>query len=170
MARLASAADPRIGYDEEMGMTRSFWQSVWLTVMHWALVSLAALMVATASAVPKGGPKFETDSGTMNLLRRYLISGGDISYPLEAARRKEQGSALFFMRLRPDGTVESVTVNSSTGYAGLDQHVARTLRGYRFKPKTKSPLIWLVSFAQPATVIIKVYHAKEKDASTRLPK
>ncbi len=128
------------------------------------------MMCATGSAVPKGGPKFETDSGTVNLLRRFLISGGDISYPLDAARRKEKGSGLFFMRLRPDGTVEAVTVNSSTGYSGLDQHVTRTLKEYRFRPKTKGPLIWLVSFSQPATVIIKVYHAKEEDASARLPK
>lgn len=136
-----------------------------------AVVLTCIVLTATSDAkIPRGGPKIETDSGTVALLRRYLISGGDLTYPLEAARRKEHGSGLFFMRLRPDGTVESVAVNSSTGHTTLDQQVTRTLKGYRFRPKTKGPFLWLVSFAPPATVIIKAYRAKETDVTTRLPK
>jgi len=124
------------------------------------LVGLACTVLA---AIPKSGPKYETDRSTVGFLRRYLISGGDIHYPAEAARSNHQGSGFFLMKLRPDGVVGSLTIKSSTGYASLDEHVAQTLKGYRFKPKTEGPILWLVSFLQPATVIVKVMGYGEKN-------
>ena len=41
------------------------------------------------------------------------------------------------MKLRPDGSVESVTAKRSTGHKGLDEHVTRTLQACRFKPGRK---------------------------------
>ena len=123
---------------------------------------LFAMLICTAVAFPpKTGPKYQTDSGTVGFLRRYLVSGGDIQYPYDAKQRSLQGGGFFLMRLRPDGIVESVTVQSSTGYTVLDEHVTRALKTYRFKPRTKGPLLWLVSFLQPATVIVKAHLVKE---------
>ena len=73
------------------------------------------------------------------------------------------------MKLRPDGIVESLTVKSSTGSTELDENVTRTLRAYRFKPNTKGPILWLVSFLQPATVIVKAMLVDEKNMPS-LPK
>jgi TonB family protein len=129
-------------------------------VTKFVLLLAAMLTCAAAGAVPKGGAKYQTDSGTVGFLRRHLISGGDLYYPLEASKAKQQGSAFCRMRLRPDGTVESVTIQMSTGHAALDAHVKRTLEAYRFKPKTRQPLVWLVSFSWPATVIVQVYAEK----------
>ena len=67
------------------------------------------------------------------------------------------------MELNPDGSVASLAIKMSTGHPLLDEHVARTLKAYRFKQNTKGPLMWLVSFAQPATVIVKAYRAKPGD-------
>ena len=117
---------------------------------------LLLVLVCSANAVPKGGPQYQTDSGTVNFLRRQLISGGDIQYPLEAAKAKQWASAFYLMKLKEDGTVESLTAKTVSGSKALEQHAMRTLKSYRFKPKTKSPLLWLVSFDPPATVIVKM--------------
>lgn len=122
------------------------------------------MLVCTALAYPpRGGAKYETDRGTVGFLRRYLVSGGDIHYPADADRQKLQASGFFLMKLRPDGIVESVTVKSSTRYPALDEEVTRTLKAYRFKPNTKGPLLWLVSFLQPTTVIVKASLVDEKN-------
>ena len=55
-----------------------------------------------------------------------------------------------------------MTVKSSTGHTVLDEHVVRTLKAYRFRPNTKGPLFWLVSFLQPSTMIVKASLIKEK--------
>ena len=135
------------------------------------LLLLVGMAAPSAQAVPRGGPSYQTDSGTVGFLRRYLVAGGDITYPLEAVKKKLSGSGFFLMRLRADGTVESVAIADSNLDRSLNEHVQRTLRGYRFKPKTKEPLLWLVSFdARQVAVIIKVQRVKEEDLPIRLPK
>jgi TonB family protein len=127
------------------------------------LTILIAMLASTAVAYPpRGGSKYETDSGTVGFLRRYLVSGGDIHYPADADRQKQQASGFYLMKLRPDGGVESVTVKSSTKYPAMDEEVTRTLRAYRFKPNTKGPILWLVSFFQPTTVLVKASLVDEK--------
>lgn len=130
-------------------------------------VLLVLLACTAAAAVPKGGPRYETDAGTVSFLRRHLLAGGDVHYPLEAAQRKQEGSGFYLMKLRADGSVESLKVKHSTGYAILDESATQTLRAYRFRENTKAPLLWLVSFAHPATVIVKVWTVDEKNL--RLP-
>ena len=137
--------------------------------MNKLAVLLIAALTCTAFAIPKGGPRYETDAGTVGFLRRYLVSGGDIYYPLELAQAKQGGSGFFFMRLKPDGSVELLKVKRSTGYKALDEHVTRTLKAYRFKPGTKSPLFWLVSFAPPATVIVKASRVRDENDIPVLP-
>ena len=131
-----------------------------LVVMR-IFVLLAAMVALTAVAVPRGGPQYQTDSGTVAFLRRNLVSGGEIQYPLDAQKQKQIGSLFVLMQLQPDGTVESLTTKHVTGDRVFQSHVERALRGYRFKPGTKGPLLWLVSFDHPATVIVKVSRSKD---------
>lgn len=114
---------------------------------------------ATLSARHAG---YETDSGTISFLRYNLISGGEFTFPPEAAKQNLQGSGFFLMRLRPDGVVASVTKKMSTGYTVLDEHIMHVLKAYRFRPGTKQPIVWLVGFIQPVTVIVKLNLIKEK--------
>jgi TonB family protein len=129
-----------------------------------ALASLLSLILACSAvaAVPKGGPRYESDSGTVNFLRRHLVSGSDIHYPLEAAKAKQWGSGFYLMKLADDGSVQSLTTKRWKGDRVLDEHARRTLQAYRFKPKTKGPLLWLVSFDPPARVIIKAMLVKDE--------
>lgn len=73
------------------------------------------MLARTTFAVPPSGPKYETDRGTVGFLRSYLLAGGDIQYPVDADRARQQGSGFFLMKVRPDGIVESVSIKSSTG-------------------------------------------------------
>jgi TonB family protein len=73
------------------------------------------------------------------------------------------------MKLREDGTVESLTVKRSSGSKALAEHAMRTLKAYRFRPKTKSPLLWLVSFDPAATVIVKAMVVKDEQKLHILP-
>jgi TonB family protein len=128
------------------------------------LCFLFAMAASTTLALPsKYGPRFETDTGTTSFLRQQLISGGNIYYPDDAMRAQLQGGGLFRMQLRPDGTVQSVTVQLSTGYTMLDEYVTRTLKDYRFRPGTKGALQWLVSFLQPHTIIVHLSLIKERN-------
>jgi TonB family protein len=127
------------------------------------LCFLFAMLACTAvAAPPKAGPRFETDSGTVGFLHRYFVSGANIQYPHDARRLNLQGGGFFLMKLRPDGSVESLKVQMSTGYSELDEYVKRTLRTYRFRPGTKGQILWLVSFIQPATVVVKITRIKEQ--------
>jgi TonB family protein len=115
------------------------------------------------AAPPKGGPQYRTDSATVAFLRRHLVSGAEIQYPREALHAKVQGSGFYRMTLRPDGTVESVERlegrfgKIAEGHPLLDRQVKQALSTYKFKPKTKGPLIWLVSFALPATIYVQLH-------------
>ena len=127
------------------------------------LCLLFAMLACTALAAPTGNSKYETDRGTVGFLHYNLLSGGEITFPPDAGPNL-QGSGFFLMRLRPDGSVESVTPQMSSGHKLIDQHIIRRLRTYRFKPGTKQPIQWLVGFIQPSTVIVKLNLVKEKSA------
>ena len=71
------------------------------------------------------------------------VTGGGVSgvaesapypkYPPVARARHWAGEGIFGCKLRPDGTVVSVEVLKSTGYATLDQAAIAALRQWRFK-------------------------------------
>jgi TonB family protein len=129
---------------------------------------LMALLISAAPAFRAAdGATYQTDRGTVGFLHYRLISGGEFYYPDKAARQKLSGSGFFLMRLRPDGVVESVTIKSSTRHAELDEHVLRVLKAYRFRPGTKQPILWLVSFAPPDIVIVKATLIKEENTPAK---
>lgn len=56
-------------------------------------------------------------------------------YPVTARALRMVGSGVYFLRLRADGTVESVRVTQSTGHPELDQSCVEAFRCWRFRPK-----------------------------------
>jgi hypothetical protein len=119
-------------------------------------VIVAVLAFVTVAVFPACGMGYQTDRGTRGFLFYHLISGAELTFPPQAVQQKLKGSGFFVMRLRPDGMVESVTTRMSTGYRILDEHIIRLLKTYRFRVGTKQPILWLVGFVYPDTVIVKL--------------
>ena len=135
-------------------------------VVHWSAMKrvwtlIVALSLSVLTALPAGAAAYQTDTGTRGFLLYNLVSGGEFTVPSEAVRQNLSGTGFFLMRLRADGAVESVTMKMSSGHAVIDQHVMRVLKTYRFKPGTKQPLLWLLGFVQPDTVIVKLNLVKD---------
>jgi protein TonB len=63
-----------------------------------------------------------------------VISAPRPEYPFEARRRNLQGSGMFILRVRPDGTVARVDVEDSTGAPLLDRTAIAAYSKWRFKP------------------------------------
>jgi protein TonB len=55
-------------------------------------------------------------------------------YPLEAARRGEQGTVVTVIHVNPDGTAASVVVVQSSGSPTLDSTAVRTFQHWKFRP------------------------------------
>lgn len=132
---------------------------------------LIAVLAFSALALPSAcGTGYMTDKGTVSFLHYNLIYGGEFTFPPEALQKKLSGSGFFLMRLRPDGTVDSVTTKMSTGYSLLDEHIIRLLKAYRFRPGTKQPIEWLVGFVYPGTVIVRIIALIKEQSPPAPPK
>jgi TonB family protein len=55
-------------------------------------------------------------------------------YPYAARDKHLEGSGLYRLNIKPDGTVSSVTVVKSTGHVILDQAAIHAFRQWRFTP------------------------------------
>lgn len=116
---------------------------------------LCVASAATRGAVPPTSANqavIESDPMTQEFLRRVLVSGSDFSYPDAAAKQKQGGTCSCIMFLQPDGTVKSIALYKSSGHPILDNYVGRTLKGYRFKPGTKGPIRWFITFSWPGKI------------------
>jgi TonB family protein len=57
-------------------------------------------------------------------------------YPLASRKLHHVGSGLYLLRLRSNGTVQSVEVLKSTSHPDLDQAAINAFSRWRFKPST----------------------------------
>ena len=57
-------------------------------------------------------------------------------YPYAACDQRLEGSGLYRLNIKPDGTVSSVTILKSTGHILLDQAAIHAFRQWRFRPGT----------------------------------
>jgi len=87
------------------------------------VISLLAVFAHTSLADSIAAPR-----------REDLISAPRPAYPFDARRRNLQGSGMFILRVRPDGTVSRVDVEDSTGAPLLDQTAIAAYLKWRFKP------------------------------------
>jgi TonB family protein len=56
------------------------------------------------------------------------------AYPYAARDQHLEGSGLYRLNIKPDGTVDSVTILKSTGHRLLDEAAVDAFRQWRFKP------------------------------------
>jgi hypothetical protein len=59
------------------------------------LLLLMALATSVLAEVPRGGPKYQTDSGTVSLLRRYLVSAAKSSTRSKPGSGSRSAACLF---------------------------------------------------------------------------
>lgn len=69
-----------------------------------------------------------------NDLDSRMIAGKPPRYPLESRRRKEQGTVLLSLVLGLDGSVSSISVAQSSGFARLDDAALDAVRKWRWEP------------------------------------
>lgn len=67
-------------------------------------------------------------------------------YPLASRRRGEEGEVRLLVDLGSNGSVEAVTVSTSSGYKSLDESAVRAVRKWLFSPASPEKLIVPVIF------------------------
>ncbi len=61
-------------------------------------------------------------------------SNPEPAYPALARRRRQQGNVLLSVRVDADGRPEAVTVQTSSGYAALDEAAVAAVKQWEFEP------------------------------------
>ena len=91
-------------------------------------LSLSTLASACAQSVTTGSPRGAVVYAT------YAIKP---DYPVLAEVRHMQGSGVFQLHIRADGTVSSVDTVRSTGYFELDEVSIGAFSKWRFRPPSR---------------------------------
>jgi protein TonB len=76
---------------------------------------------------------FPSARGLVTARPRYKRSPQP-AYPLEARRRRQQGTVLLAVQVDATGRPESVAVATSSGFAALDAAAVAAVKGWEFEP------------------------------------
>ena len=97
------------------------------------LIAIAILVLAFPMAVgaqsTRGTVQVKSDDGRV----LYATHASRPPYPLEARAKRIEGSGVFHLHIRADGTVSSVDILQSTGNELLDQSAKRDYLRWRFR-------------------------------------
>lgn len=98
---------------------------------HVLFAGLAFAALATLSASPAFADetKPHVDASGNNM---------QPAYPATALPTKESGATVINALVNADGTVKTVTLRQSSGYADLDTAAANAVNGWKFVPGTKN--------------------------------
>src|SRR6266851_1676647 len=107
------------------------------SVLIFVVVSFAMMTPGSAQTADVGKP---SGDGAV-----YAIYALKPQYPYFARSRHMEGSGVFQLHIRPDGTVSSVETIHSTGYRELDEPTIAAFLKWRFRPlsrptKVKMPI------------------------------
>ena|ERR1700724_864509 len=110
-------------------------------MMKRALVALILLCCALEAAKSQG-----------HFSAADAIYAPKPQYPATALQHGWAGNGLFLCKLRPDGTVSSVTVLKSTGHEVLDQAGTAAFQQWRFKLGQRKSVEMPLNFTMPLGV------------------
>ena len=91
-------------------------------------------MIAPAPAPVPAAPPAPPSLIQAGDLGTQMVSGKPPRYPIESRRKREQGTVVLALTLGVDGTVESIAIDRSSGYARLDTAARDAVRGWRWQP------------------------------------
>lgn len=91
----------------------------------------ASLPVPSIVGVAAPAPSSLVQGGDLGA---KMIAGRPPRYPLESRRKREQGTVLLMLTLALDGSVESVAISRSSGFARLDDAALDAVRRWRWNP------------------------------------
>lgn len=97
------------------------------------LIAFAGLAFVAVAALP-------TTAALAAETKPHVDSSGDNmqpAYPASALPSREQGAVVISARIKSDGTVRSIALRQSSGYADLDSAAANAVSGWKFVPATK---------------------------------
>jgi protein TonB len=94
-------------------------------------------IVAPPSAAPAAAPPVTPAPPAIvqaSDLGAQMLSGKPPRYPFESRRKREQGTVALALVLDLDGSVESISIAQSSGFARLDDAARDAVKGWRWKP------------------------------------
>ncbi|QPI75633.1 energy transducer TonB [Sphingobium fuliginis] len=91
----------------------------------------ASFSVPSIASVTTPAPSSFVQDGDLGA---KMIAGKPPRYPLESRRKREQGTVLLMLTLALDGSVETVAISRSSGFARLDDAALDAVRRWRWNP------------------------------------
>jgi TonB family protein len=88
--------------------------------------AMLALLPATSALAADTKPHVDASGNNMQP-----------AYPATALPTRESGAVVLSALVKADGTVKTVTLRQSSGYADLDTVAANAVNGWKFVPATK---------------------------------
>ena len=98
-------------------------------------VAIAAPVTASAPAAPAAAAATSTVEG--GDLSSKVLSARPPVYPVDARRRREQGTVKLLVLVGPDGHVKDISVAASSGSERLDHAAVHAVRRWRWSPTRK---------------------------------
>lgn len=95
-------------------------------------VPTAAVPAESATPAPPAAPVSPPDASAASL------GNAPPRYPLDARRKRQEGSVRLRVVITPDGRVKDISVARSSGVESLDEAALSTVRRWKFKPGMQS--------------------------------
>ena len=96
------------------------------------IVAPAAAVVAAAAPAPSSDPVEGGD------LSSQVLSATPPTYPIDARRRREQGTVKLMVLVGPDGRVSDIALAASSGSQALDRAALGAVKRWRWLPQKKA--------------------------------
>jgi protein TonB len=101
-------------------------------------VTIAPRIVAPVGVAAPAAPAASSDPVEGGDLSSQVLSARPPVYPLDARRRREQGTVKLLVLVGPDGRVSDIALAASSGSDSLDRAALGAVKRWRWAPQTKS--------------------------------
>ena len=101
--------------------------------------AIAAARIAAPAAAPvAAAPVVSADPVDGGNLSSQILSAKPPAYPVDARRRREQGTVKLMVLVGPDGRVSDIRLATSSGSQALDRAALRAVKRWRWVPQKRA--------------------------------